>query len=302
MNITLRQLQAFVAVAETKNFTRAAQRLHIAQSAISLLIKELESDLGIRLLDRTTRHVELTDPGIEFRAYAEKLIADLDHAVRHTHELVERKRGRIAVAAPPYLATILLPLVIAEFQEEFAGIQIVLIDARTDQIVTRVVAGEADIGVGTFREDVDSITRTVLARDDLMAFYQSKHPLAAIRRPTWNHLRDYPSIMLTRESGIRALVEEGYAAAQIPIKPSYEVAQITTALALVEAGLGVSVLPSYALVSCRNRRIAARTLSSPAISRNVEVISCLGRTPPPATSEFVRRIQTHARRLAPRHG
>src|SRR5580704_14098706 len=103
MNITLRQLEAFVAVADTRNFTRAAQRLHTAQSAISLLIKELETDLGVRLLDRTTRHVELTDPGIEFRGYAEKLIADLDHAVRHTHELVERKRGRIAIAAPPFL-------------------------------------------------------------------------------------------------------------------------------------------------------------------------------------------------------
>jgi len=299
MNITLRQLEAFVAVAETKNFTRAAQRLHIAQSAISLLVKELESDLGIRLLDRTTRHVELTDPGIEFRGYAEKLIGDLDHAVRHTHELVERKRGRIAVAAPPYLATILLPQVIAEFQEEFPGIQIVLIDARTDQIVARVIAGEADIGVGTFREDADSIARTVLATDDLMAFYRQKHPLAAVKRPSWAHLRDYPAIMLTRESGIRALVEEGYAAAQMTIKPTYEVAQITTALALVEAGLGVSVLPSYALVSCRNRKIAARVLSAPAISRNVEVISCLGRTTPPATSEFVRRLQTHARRLTP---
>jgi len=302
MNITLRQLEAFIAVAETRNFTRAAQRLHIAQSAISLLVKELESDLGVRLLDRTTRHVELTDPGTEFRGYAVKLIADLDHAVRHAHELVERKRGRIAVAAPPYLATILLPQVIAEFQEEFPGIQIALIDARTDQIVARVVAGEADIGVGTFREDVDSITRTVLARDDLMAFYQSKHPLAAVRRPNWTNLRDYPSIMLTRESGIRALVEEGHAAADVPVKPSYEVTQITTALALVESGLGVSVLPSYALVSCRNRKIAARVLSSPAISRNIEVISCLGRSPQPATSEFVRRLQTHARRLAPHHG
>ena len=298
MNITLRQLEAFVAVADTRNFTRAAQRLHTAQSAISLLVKELEADLGVRLLDRTTRHVELTGPGIEFRGYAEKLIADLDHAVRHTQELVERKRGRIAVAAPPYLATILLPQVIAQFRQEFPGIQIALTDARTDQIIAHVVAGDADIGVGTFRDDVDGIARTVLARDDLMVFFHAKHPLARVRRPSWGHLTDFPSIMLTRESGIRALVEEGHAAAQVTIKPIYEVAQITTALALVEAGLGVSALPSYALASCANRPIGARVLTAPAISRNVEVISCLGRTPPPATSEFVRRLQEHAQQLA----
>lgn len=300
MNITLRQLEAFVAVADTRNFTRAAQRLHTAQSAISLLVKELEADLGVRLLDRTTRHVELTAPGREFRSYAEKLIADLDHAVRHTHELVERKRGRIAVAAPPYLATILLPRVIAEFQEEFPGVQIVLIDARTDQIIAQILAGEADIGVGTFREDADGISRTLLARDDLMAFSPAKHPFAALRRPVWTDLADYPAIMLTRESGIRALVEDGFRSASLPIKPVYEVAQITTALALVEAGLGVSVLPTYALASCRNRRITARVINDPAMSRDVEVISCLGRTPPPATSEFVRRLHQHARQLVPR--
>lgn len=300
MNITLRQLQAFVAVADSRNFTRAAQRLHVAQSAISLMVKDLEDDLGVKLLDRTTRHVELTDPGVEFRSYAEKLIADLDHAVRHTHELVERKRGRIAVAAPPFLATVLLPRVISEFQAEFPGVRIVLIDARTDQIVARVKAGEADIGVGTFVADEDGITRTLLARDQLMVFSHKKHPLAVNRSPSWTDLADLPAIMLTRESGIRALVEKGYASAQLQVAPIFEVAQITTALALVEAGLGISVLPAYALAAASPRRIAAHTLQSPKTSRNVEVISCLGRTPPPATSEFVQRLQKHTRSIIPR--
>lgn len=299
MNITLRQLQAFAAVAETKNFTRAAQRLHIAQSAISLLVKELESDLGVRLLDRTTRHVELTDPGVEFRSYAEKLIGDLEHAVRHTQELVERKRGRIAVAAPPFLATVLLPRAISEFQKEFPGVRIVLIDARTDQIVARVKSGEADIGVGTFASDEDGITRSLLGRDELLVFCPRRHPLAAARRPTWSDLAGLPAIALSRESGIRGLVEKGYAAAQSTLAPVYEVAQITTALALVEAGLGISVLPTYALAASSSRHVAARTLSAPVIARDVSVISCLGRTPPPATSEFVQRLKLHTQMIVP---
>src|SRR6185295_8282004 len=98
MNITLRQLQAFVAVAATGNFTQAARRMLVAQSAVSVLVRDLEGDLGIRLFDRTTRRVELTAAGVECRATAEKLIADLDDAIRHTHDLVERPRGRITVA------------------------------------------------------------------------------------------------------------------------------------------------------------------------------------------------------------
>lgn len=300
MNITLRQLEAFVAVAETRNFTRAAQRLRSAQSAVSLLVKELEADLGLKLFDRTTRRVELTDPGIEFHGYAEKLLADLQHAVRHTAELVERKRGRIAVAAPPFLATYLLPQVIAKFQGDFPGVQVVLIDAQTDEIVARVTAGEADIGIGTFAPDEEGITRNLLLRDELMLFSPVKHPLAKIRRPCWADLAGVPAVALTRESGIRALVHQGYQSAQMDLRPVYEVAQITTALALVEAGLGVSVLPTYALSAVRNRTIAAYTLSIPVMSRNVEIIASLGRSAPPATSEFVQRLQQHARQMVPR--
>src|SRR4051812_23779186 len=149
MNVTFRQLQAFAAVAAAGSFTRAAERLHVTQSAVSVLIRELEADLGIRLFDRTTRRVEITEAGIDFRAGAEKLIADMEHAVRHTHDLVERKRGRITVAAPPLLAAAFLPRTIQAFQRAYPGIRVALIDVPTDQIVSRVKSGEADLGVGT---------------------------------------------------------------------------------------------------------------------------------------------------------
>lgn len=300
MNITLRQLEAFVAVVETRNFTRAAQRLHVAQSAISLMVRELERQLGVRLFDRTTRHVELTNPGREFSSHAGKLIADLEHAVRHTHELVEGKRGRIAVAAPPFLATVLLPKVIADFRRKFSGVRIVLIDARTDHMIAHIKSGEADIAIGTFGANEEDVTRTLLTRDELMLFLPRRHPMAAMRHPSWSDLADLPLIALTRESALRSLVEDGYAAARVAFAPSFEVAQITTALALVEAGLGVSALPAYALAAVAPRRIAARTLRAPMMSRNVEVISQRGRTPPPATSDFMSRLRHHIRAMMPR--
>jgi DNA-binding transcriptional LysR family regulator len=299
MNISLRQLQAFVAVAASGNFTRAAEQLHIAQSAVSVLIRELEAELGVRLLDRTTRRVELTDIGREFRGSAEKLMADLEYAVRNAHDLAERKRGRITVAAPPLLAAALLPSVIAGFSRDFPGIRIVLLDVRTDQIVERVKSGEADIGVGTFAPEEEGLVRTRLARDTLMLFCQSRHPLASRGRPSWHDLKDLPLIALTRDSGIRGLVEYGYKSTGFSASIVYEVSQISTALAFVEVGLGVSVLPTYAMASARLGEIVALPMIGPSISRDVVVIARTGRSLPPAASEFIQRLQHNAKVFAP---
>jgi DNA-binding transcriptional LysR family regulator len=296
MNVTFRQLRAFAAVASSGSFTRAAESLHVSQSAVSILIRELEADLGVRLFDRTTRRVEITDAGSEFRASADKLIADLEHAVRHTHELVERKRGRVTVAAPPLLATALLPRTISVFQREFPGVRVSLVDVATDQIVSRVKSGEVDLGVGTFEADEDGLTRTVLTKDTLMLFCGSADQFALRRRrPRWSDLKGAPLITLTRESGIRTLVEYGYATAHLTVNPEFEVALITTALALVELGLGVSVLPTYALASSSPRRIVARPLSEPPITREITVIWRRGRSLAPAADEFLQRLRHHAK-------
>ncbi len=296
MNITFRQLRAFTAVSACGSFTRASEQLHLTQSAVSNLIRELEAELGIRLFDRTTRRVELTHAGREFRGSAEKLIADLDHTARHTHELVERKRGRLIVAAPPFLAAAMLPRVMADFHRDFPGVSVVLMDVPTDQIVSRVKSGEADIGVGTFTADDEGLTRTPITRDTLMLFCPPGHPLAARQRPRWRDLRGYPVITLTRESGIRPLVMHGFDAAGVTVQPAYEVWQITSALALVDAELGVSVLPAYAKTSARQLRVVAHTLYAPCVSRDVVVISRQGRSLPPATDEFIRRLERHSQR------
>src|SRR6266404_2268448 len=143
MNITLRQLYGFKTVADVGTFTAAAQRLKVAQPALSLNIRDLESELGTRLFDRTTRRVELTAAGREFLLSVDKLILDLEHAVQNARELAERKRGRLAVAAPPLLATM---------------------------IVDKVRNGEADCGIGTFAEVEDGIRREALFEDALMAW------------------------------------------------------------------------------------------------------------------------------------
>src|SRR5258708_3006682 len=141
MNITLRQLYGFKTVADVGTFTAAAQRLKVTQPTLSLNIRDLETELGARLFDRTTRRVELTAAGREFLQSVDKLIVDLEHAVQNTRDLADRKRGRLVVAAPPLLAALVVPAAMADFKKRFASIDVSVIDVQTNIIVEKVRSG-----------------------------------------------------------------------------------------------------------------------------------------------------------------
>ncbi len=293
MNITLRQLQAFKTVAEFGSFTRAAERLKVAQPALSLSIRELERELSLRLFDRTTRRVELTGAGREFLQSADKLLADLEQAVRNAQDLSERKRGRIVVAAPPLLAAMIAPAAIAEYNTAFPGIDVGLIDARNDQILEKLRSGEADCAIGTFDDREDGIRREVLAQDVLTLFCPPSSPLAKLKRVRWRDLRDHRLIMLTRDSNVRALVDR--ALGEIGGKPLYEVSQMTTAIMLAEAGLGPTVLPSYIWSFARDRNIMSRPLVEPQVNRPISLIYAESRSLSPAAEAFAKVLRAHAR-------
>jgi DNA-binding transcriptional LysR family regulator len=301
MNVTFKQVQAFTAVATTNSFSRAAEQLNVAQSRISVLVRDLEKELGVRLFDRTTRRMELTTAGREFRSHGEKLISDLKHAIEDTHALGERKRGRLTVAAPPLIMEALVPRLLVPFKRDFPGVRVIMLDARTDRIVEAVKTGEADIGIGTFAQHEEGLVRTRLARDALLLFCHNKHPLAALHRPRWKDIVGTPVISLTSESGVRHLVDYGCNAAGISIQAEYEVALATTALALVEAGLGVCILPANALSAAKTRPVVARPLSHPTVAREITMIARHGRSLSPAAAEWVQRLQRDMKSMTLEH-
>ncbi len=298
MAVTLRQIQAFLAVSEQGTFTKAAERLHMAQPALSQLVRELERELGIRVLDRTTRRVELTEGGREFHGAALKILHDLETAVQNANGLAERRRGRIVVAVPPLLAAVIMPPAIAALREKHPGLQVAIIDARNDLVVEAVRFGKADCGIGTFSALEDNIERQPLARDSLMLFCGRNSAFAKREAIAWKELAEEELVTLTRDSGIRLLVEVGYESAEITLRPAYEVAQITTALALVEAGLGIAVLPTYAR-AVAPAGVVARPLVEPAITRDIVMIRPSGRSVSPALSAFESLLRRYVRQLVP---
>lgn len=298
MAVTLRQIEAFLAVAEQGTFTKAAERMCMAQPALSQHVRELERELGIRLFDRTTRRVELTEGGREFHGAALKIVQDLDTAIQNANDLADRRRGRIVVAAPPLLAAVTLPSIVTALRKKHPGLAVSILDTRNDLVVEAVRFGKADCGIGTFSALGDALERVPLARDSLMLFCGKVNRLALSKEIKWQDLATEPLITLTRESGIRLLVEVGYESAEIPLKPAYEVSQIATVLALVEAGLGVAVLPTYARAIAPNG-VVTRPLIEPTIARDIVMIRPLGRSVSPALAAFEVLLRRYVRLLVP---
>ena len=300
MNITLRQLVAFLRVAEIGSFTRASEQLGIAQPALSLLIRDLEIELTLRLFDRTTRTVALTDAGKEFRIAAARIVEELDGAVKNARDFSDRRKGRVIIAAPPLLSSVMVPQAIKEFEKEYPGIKIVLADVTTERIVEMVSQGEADIGVGTFGAGDGQVDASLVLKDSLLAFFKKDSELAKRQTTSWGDLREQPVILLSRDSGIRRLADSMLQQSDLSLIPKFEVAHITTALSLVIAGLGVAILPTYAWAAISHRDdVIARLLVHPEVSREISIIRARGRSLSPAADAFQSFLIRQALRTVP---
>jgi LysR family transcriptional regulator, carnitine catabolism transcriptional activator len=286
MDLTLKQVRAFLAVAQVGSFTGAASRLHLTQSAVSVLISELELVFGLRLFDRTTRLVQLTEAGREFQPVALKVLADLQGAVASSRELAAQKRGSVAIAATPLMSSLLLPGAIAQYAQLQPGVAVVLHDTPAAQIQPKVRDGEVDFGIGTFERSGRELVAEPLMTDNLVLACPAAHALAARRQVAWAELSGHPFIALTRDNSVAQLINEALGGAGLDVHPAYEVAHLWTVVGMVDAGLGVAVLPSYANPITQLYRIRTVRLVEPSIRRETSFVARRGLMLSPAATGF----------------
>jgi DNA-binding transcriptional LysR family regulator len=271
--VTLRQLRAFVAVAQEQSITRAAGRLHLTASALSMLVSSLEAELAVRLFERTTRRVVLTEEGQALLPSVQMVFKDLDQAFDGLRQLSARRRGRFAVATSPLLAATLLPQLLASFRLRFPDIAVDLLDLPVDGIAQAVREGRADFGVCTADQEVAGLLTTTLYQDRLMLACLADHPLAGRKEVRWSELVGEPLALLRPGSGLRSLAERGFAEIGEPVVPAFEVAHVSTAVGLVEAGLAVAILPSFALSRTRSPSVVAVPLTAPVMQRDIVALT-----------------------------
>jgi len=290
VNVTIRQLRAFVLVVQKGSFTAAANAMHLTQSALSLLVRELEGALGARLIDRTTRRTSVTAVGHEFYANALRILSELEHAVGNVDKLVAKQRGRVTVAAPLVLSSTILPPIVASFRSRHPGVDLLLMDSLTDQVLPNVRSGAADLGIGTFRRTEDDLTSILLFKEPLVAVYPKRHAFSRAARLTWKDLKGSPILTLRRGSVFRELTQAGLVAAELPLEPAFEATYSGTLIGLVKVGLGVAIVPAHATLLLDKTSVGWKRLERPAIEREVLMVHRAGISLSPAAQAFAEHL------------
>ena len=291
MHVTLGQIRAFVTVASTGNFTRAADILHLSQPALTNRIRQFEDTLGLRLFDRHTRAVELTTLGRDLLPTFRRLCGDFETAVAKARESATRAKAVIRLACLPSCAASLLPDFIRAFSQDYPEITFVVRDVINCQIAALVRSSEVDFGVSVRDDSQSDLEWTGLFNDDLQAVFRPDDPGARTGKVTAATLAQRPLILMSAGSSVRQTVDEAFAAAGLAPVAACEVNYIATAVALVQAGLGVAVLPSTAAELNSHTDVVTRSIAGPGFTRDIALVMRKGSTLHPSAAAFVARLQ-----------
>lgn len=269
-NLSIRQIQAFIALSEQRSFTKAAATCFLSQPAFSALIGQLESTLGLRLFDRSTRHVVLTAEGSDFEISARRLLAEFDAALLGMSDYLARKRGRVSIALLPSLAANWLPAVLRQYHEQHPGVAITVADVLSEPCVDLVHSGKADLALAAIRADTPSLCAEPFCNDDFHLVCPVGHPLARLREVRPRDIASYPFIHMARNSSVRQYLE--MALHPLQMQTLMEVDQLATAMGMVRAGLGVSLMPALTLFHFAQKGIVTRPLPWPELKRSIYLV------------------------------
>lgn len=291
MNFDLADLRAFVAVAELNSFRAAAESIHLSQPALSRRIDKLEGALGVRLFERTTRSVSLTAVGRDFSHKARSLLDDLEASLLSMHEVAASQMGEVIIACVPSAVYYFLPKVLRDYHEKYPKIRVRIIDDSANAVLESVARGEADFGINFIGTQEPDIEFQAILKEPFVVACRRDHPLARKRKVTWAELGQFDYLTVNKGSGNRLLVD--LALTNSDVRPSwcFEAKHVSTLLGLVEAGLGIAVVPRLSMPQGEHATLAMVTLVEPAIERSVGLIRRRGRELPPAARQLYQMIE-----------
>ncbi len=285
-------MQAFLDIARLRSFTRAAERLHITQSGLSAMMRDLESQLNCRLFDRTTRSVSLTAEGLQLVPVASRIIAELDTVSNAITLISTRARKILTVGVTPVIAASLMPAACAAFSRQHPEINLRVRDVNRQKVEDGVASGVLDAGFGAFFKAASGIARVPLA-EFALAFVTpaSTGTPGAVGRTRWADLSDKPLIGLPRDNPVQEMIEEqlrriGRGDEDRPVYENFQ-----TVLAMVEAGFGVAVMPSFIAPACKHYQVQFSILVEPVASVSFYQITKKGRPEADGTATLAAAVK-----------
>lgn len=296
INLSSRDLDAFLALAQTQHFTRAAERCHLSQSAFSQKIARIEQMAGVALFERSTRHVSLTPEGEVFADEVMRIQQDLQHAVSHLSDLATRRIGKVAVAALPSVAAVWMPQAIARYRADNPNIRVELFDTLADGGLALLREGRVDMTI-TAGGDLREFDLTELKSERFFLVCPPSHPLAAKRSVTLAQLAQENFVHLARSSSVRHHIE----LAGVGVRTdALQVEHLATVAALVAQGLGISVVPELTLFHFARANLVAIPVRDSHLRRSILLARRKGKAWSVAAKAMAQEIVAESRRAAVR--
>lgn len=296
-HITLRQLRVFQSVALARNFSRAGEQVGLTQPAVSRAISELESQLGLRLLDRSTREVELTEAGTRLAQRLPRVLQDLDDVLAEVSGLASDRSGRVRVASNPTVSAHLMPACLAACRQRHPGIDVVLADGVQREVLARVRSGDVAFGVAAAPGDAADLCTEVIYTDAFMLVCPPSHRLADSAAVDWRALRGERLVLLDASSGSRELIDAALRRESVEAAEVSDFGHPSTAMQMVAAGMGVSVMPGLATPAAH--AIGLRTLPLvPEVRRGIALVRRRDRDLAPLAQVVWALVEQVARQVA----
>ena len=240
----IRQLRAFVAIAETGTFTAGALRVHVTQAAISMQIRQLESEIGARVFVRAPRHVILTEAGEQLLRRARHILREHDAALDEIAELAGAERGRLRIgSASAMVLTEQLPAILKELRKQHPAAEISVVSGTSEVLVDQILAGEVDIAFVSLPVDVRGIKTERLSEDQLVAIASPRHKLAKQRTISAYTLAGERLILGERGGNTRRLIDQFFAQAGVTLRVAMELSRQQAIRRMVEEDMGVGIVP-----------------------------------------------------------
>jgi DNA-binding transcriptional LysR family regulator len=271
MNATLRQLRVFRSLAQTRNFSRTGEAVGLTQPAVSRAIVELERGLGLRLLDRTTREVALTEAGRSLAARLDRALDELDATLADVAGLADADDGKVRVASSPTLSAYLMPACIAACARQAPRVRFVLLDRIQHDVLDAVRGGEVDFGAVVEPPAADDLHCEPILREPFVLVTPDGHPLARAASVRWKALDGAALVLLDGSSGSRRYIDDALARHGARCKVEQELGHPTTVFQMVEAGIGVTVMPRLGVPPSGLPGLAVRPLL-PRLERTVMLV------------------------------
>jgi len=265
---------------------------------VSLQLQQLEKTFGLRLFDRTTRELAITDAGLQAVAAAEQILAATEGLTNQMRNLNDVNVGKLSMAVSAGFASTFMPPILREFRQSHPAVEVVLYDGPAALLVEKLLTTDAEFAIGSVQGEMPDVTIERILKGRISAIGPVGGPFAAKRQISWDDLAATQTVTMHQANMVRASIDTALARYGKKFTPTFEVSLFNTALSMTASGVGVTILPDYLLVREQFPNLIARPLVGPAIDYQMALVRKIGRSLSPAAAKFVSLVRARLGRLS----